>query len=90
MKSALRFALFFVAVVCLSVSARIALAQGTDLGTIRGTVKDTSGAVVANAKVTITDSDTNTSRQTSANGEGDFEMFGLKSGSYKVSVTAAG
>ncbi len=90
MKSALRFALFFVAVVCLSVSARIALAQGTDLGTIRGTVKDTSGAVVANAKVTITDSDTNTSRQTSANGAGDFEMFGLKSGSYKVSVTAAG
>ena len=65
-------------------------AQGTDLGTIRGTVKDTSGAVIANAKVTVTDLDTNTSRQTNANGAGDFEIFGLKSGRYKVSVTAVG
>jgi hypothetical protein len=65
-------------------------AQGTDLGTIRGTVKDASGAVIANAKVTITDLDTNTSRRTNANGAGDFEVFGLKSGRYKVSVTASG
>ncbi len=71
-------------------SAHFLLAQGTDLGTIRGTVKDTSGAVISSAKVTITDLETNTARQTNANGDGDFEVFGLKSGRYKVSVTSAG
>jgi Carboxypeptidase regulatory-like domain len=65
-------------------------AQGTDLGTIQGTVKDPSGAVVAHAKVDIIDLDTNAARDTTANGQGDFEMFGLKSGRYKVSVTAPG
>jgi hypothetical protein len=64
--------------------------QGTDLGTIRGTVKDPSGAVIAHAKVTIIDLETNSARETAANAEGDFEMFGLKSGRYKVSVTAPG
>src|SRR5450432_1416903 len=65
-------------------------AQGTDLGTIQGTVKDPSGAVIAHAKVTIIDLETNAARDTNANGQGDFEMFGLRSGRYKVSVTAPG
>src|SRR6202034_3369307 len=60
------------------------------LGTIRGTVKDSTGAVIANAKVTATDLDTNASRQSNTNGAGDFEIFGLKSGRYKVSVAAGG
>ena len=71
-------------------SAHLLFAQGTDLGTIRGTVKDATGAVIANAKVIVTDLDTSTSRETETNGSGDFEMFGLKSGRYKVSVTAKG
>ena len=70
--------------------AQILWAQGTDLGTIQGTVKDTSGAVIANAKVTVVDLETNASRDTTANGAGDFEMFGLRSGRYKVAVTAPG
>jgi hypothetical protein len=71
-------------------SAQWVFAQGTDLGTIQGTVKDASGAVIANAKVTVIDVDTNTPRETKANGAGDFEVFGLRSGRYKVSVTASG
>ena len=71
-------------------SAHFLFAQGTDLGTIRGTVKDTSGAVITKAKVTITDLETNTARQTNANGDGDFQVFGLKSGRYKISVTSDG
>jgi hypothetical protein len=71
-------------------SAQWVFAQGTDLGTIQGTVKDASGAVIANAKVTVIDVDTNTPRETHANGAGDFEVFGLRSGRYKVSVTASG
>ncbi|MBS1840711.1 MAG: carboxypeptidase regulatory-like domain-containing protein [Acidobacteria bacterium] len=64
--------------------------QGTDLGTIRGVVTDTAGAVIPNASVTIIDTVTNTARETKTNGQGYYEMFGLKSGKYKVSITAAG
>ena len=42
-------------------------AQGTDLGTIRGTVTDSSGAVVAGAKVAITDLGTGSIRETETN-----------------------
>jgi len=64
--------------------------QGTDLGTIRGTVTDSSGAVVPNAEVTILDLGTNTPRKTTTNSKGEYQMFGLRSGTYKVSVTATG
>jgi Carboxypeptidase regulatory-like domain/TonB dependent receptor len=89
MRSVTRVAFFLLVLSALG-SVNFLLGQGTDLGTIRGTVKDVSGAVIANAKVTITDLDTNTARRTTANGAGDFEVFGLRSGRYKVSVTASG
>ena len=62
--------------------------QGTDLGTIRGTVADPSGAFVAQAAVIVTDTSTGESRQTKTNGDGAYEMFGLKSGTYNVIVQA--
>jgi hypothetical protein len=89
MRSATRFACILLVLSALG-SVHFLFAQGTDLGTIRGTVKDASGAVIGDAKVTITDLDTNASRQTKSNGAGDFEVFGLRSGRYKVSVTASG
>jgi len=64
--------------------------QGTDLGTIRGTVTDATGAVVAKAEVVITDLKTNKSRSTATNGEGAYDVFGLNSGDYLVTVTAPG
>jgi len=79
--------LVFTLVIC---GSFFALGQGTDLGTIRGTVTDSSGAVVANASVTILDLATNTPRETTTNSRGEFQMFGLRSGSYKVSITAPG
>jgi hypothetical protein len=89
MRSVTRFTLFLTLLTALG-TAHSMFAQGTDLGTIRGTVKDASGAVIANAKVTVTDLDTNAARQTNANAAGDFEVFALKSGRYKVSVSATG
>src|SRR5713226_3981965 len=65
-------------------------AQGTDLGTIRGSVTDSSGALIPNAKVVVLDLSTNTSRETTSNSHGDYEVSGLRSGSYKVSVSAPG
>jgi hypothetical protein len=89
MKSVKSFTLFLTLISALG-AAHLVFGQGTDLGTIRGTVKDPTGAVIANAKVTVVDLDTNDSRQANANAAGDFEVFGLKSGRYKVSVTAPG
>jgi hypothetical protein len=62
-------------------------AQGTDLGTIRGLVTDASGAAVPGAKVVVLDVSTGTTRQTTANSQGDYQIFGLRPGSYKVSVS---
>src|SRR5207302_1326064 len=76
-------------VLCLG-CAQFALAQGTDLGTIRGLVTDSSGAVIPNAKVTILDLGTNTTRETATNARGEYQMFGLRSGNYKVSISAPG
>jgi hypothetical protein len=71
-------------------SSQLLLAQGTDLGTIRGLVTDSSGALVPNAKVTILDLGTNTPRETTTNAHGEYGVFGLSSGGYKVSVSAPG
>jgi hypothetical protein len=62
--------------------------QGTDLGTLRGTVTDSAGGVIPDASVTITDALTNSARKTATNALGYYEMFGLKSGAYTVTVTA--
>ena len=73
---------------CFFCVSGLALAQGTNLGTIRGTVTDSNGAVVAGAKVQVTDIATDLAREVTTDSEGNYEVTGLKSGSYKVTVTA--
>ena len=65
-------------------------AQGTDLGAIRGTITDSSGAVIPKAQVEIMDLSTRTTRKVTTNGHGDYEAPALPSGHYKVTVSAAG
>ncbi len=89
MKSAVRFALVLV-LLSASGTTPFLLAQGTDLGTIGGLVTDTTGAVVPNATVVILDLATDTPRETKTNAQGEYRVFGLSSGAYKVSVSAAG
>jgi hypothetical protein len=67
-----------------------AFGQGTDLGTIRGSVTDSGGGVIAGATVTITDALTKRDRVTETNAQGNYEMFGLNSGTYTVTVVAPG
>jgi hypothetical protein len=67
-----------------------AFGQGTDLGTIRGTVTDSGGGIIVGATVTITDSLTKRDRVTETNDQGKYEMFGLNSGTYTVTVVAPG
>src|SRR5690349_6640449 len=70
--------------------SRTSYAQGSNLGTIRGTVTDSNGAVLPNATVQVTDLATGLSRDFTTNGEGNYEVVALKPGTYKVTVTATG
>jgi hypothetical protein len=65
-------------------------AQGTDLGQIRGTVTDPSEAAIPSAKVTITDVSTGTSQIVNTNSAGEYEATNLKSGAYKLTISAGG
>ena len=70
--------------------SRTGYAQGSNLGTIRGTITDANGAVLPNAAVQVTDQATGLSRNFTTNGEGNYEVVALKPGTYKVTVTATG
>src|SRR5438067_11984166 len=58
--------------------------------TIVGNVTDASGAVVANAKVTLTETNTGVDRATIANESGNFTYPNLPPGRYKITVEVAG
>src|SRR4026207_2333157 len=61
-----------------------------DLATLVGTVTDPSGAVVANAKVTITEVGTGQVYSLLTSGTGDFVRPALNPSIYAVSVSAPG
>src|SRR6478609_2422037 len=65
-------------------------AFGQGFGTIVGTVTDQSGAVVAGAKVTVTDPATGQSRDEITNDQGYYVVPSLKPAPYDVSVSASG
>lgn len=62
----------------------------TITGNITGTVTDTSGAVVANAKVIATNTATNVAVSTTTNGAGIYSIRFLQIGQYRVSTEATG
>ena len=64
-------------------------AQSTQ-GSIMGTVKDTSGALVPGAPVTLTNVGEGTVRTTKSNAEGDYAFLDVKAGRYSVAIEAAG
>jgi hypothetical protein len=68
--------------------AASALAQST--GTIRGTVTDTSGAVVPNAPVTVKNEQTGEERNTVTDSSGIYQVPSLPVGAYQVLVKASG
>lgn len=61
-----------------------------DLSTLAGSVTDSSGGVVPNAVVTITEQSTGVEYKTVTNSEGEFVRPALKPSTYTVSVTAPG
>ena len=74
--------------VLLSLAATVS-AQ-TFRGTILGTVTDTSGAVVAGAKITVRNVNTGLERSTQTSADGSYAVPELPIGSYDVTVTLKG
>ena len=66
------------------------LTAQTSQGRILGTVADTSGAVVANARVTITNTGTGSARSLATTAAGEYTAPSLEPGSYVVVVEAPG
>lgn len=66
-----------------------AIAQQTT-GNVRGIVKDPTGALVPQAKVTILDPRTNTSQTAQSTGSGEFEFKNMPVGDYQITVEAGG
>lgn len=64
-------------------------AQST-LGTVRGTVRDSSGAIVTNASVKITNLDEGTSRTIETDSFGNYEVLNAKPARYEVEVSKSG
>ena len=84
MKGLRLFLTILIAMTATAASAQLSTA------TLFGTVTDTSGAVIPNAAVTLTQVDTNFTRSTTTNGQGEYRAEFLPIGSYSAHVQAAG
>ncbi len=78
-----------VLVLLLSVAIPTSWAQ-KDMGSIVGSVKDGTGAVIADAKVVITDVDRGTLVNTISNASGEYVSGPLRIGQYLVTVEKSG
>jgi hypothetical protein len=59
-------------------------------GTIRGRVVDATGAVIANVSVSATNVATNVTISTTSNADGNYEIFYLLPGNYRLTATLTG
>src|SRR5258707_10759321 len=76
--------------VFLSLVASSLLFAQRDLGTITGTITDAQGAVVPNAKITISEDATGLTTSLQSNESGSFTRPAMKAGVYTVTVEASG
>jgi hypothetical protein len=74
--------------ICLGWAATQAAAQTAGEGAIVGTVKDATGAVIPNAKVTATNQATNIATTRTSSSAGFYSITPLPPGTYTIRVTA--
>ncbi len=74
---------------CSLIAFNLSLAQ-TVSGTISGTVCDSSGRVIAGAKVTVIDEKTAVARTLATNEDGDFSFAAMQPAGYTIRVEAQG
>jgi len=83
------FPLLLIALAAFVIAVPPALSQNVT-GTILGTVRDASGAVVPGSAITITNEDTNTAFKTETSGIGEYVVPNLVPGSYTVRADSPG
>jgi Carboxypeptidase regulatory-like domain/TonB dependent receptor len=88
-KSSWNLSDFFVVLTVLISLASVGNGQ-VSAGKIVGTVKDASGAFLADATITVTETQTNVERKTSTNAQGEYVVTELPSGVYTVAVERTG
>ena len=89
MKLPLKFlAGFFLILPALAIP--VALSAQTFRGGISGTVTDSTGAVIANAKITLLGTDTGFTRESETTSAGEFAFQDLQLGNYSIQVDANG
>ncbi|MBX7170444.1 MAG: TonB-dependent receptor [Pyrinomonadaceae bacterium] len=79
---------FFLAIAILIVAGFSALGQGG--GKIKGTVKDSNGAVVTGATVTALNIASSQRKTVTTDGSGNYQFTGLRGGTYRVIATSNG
>jgi len=84
-----KFAFALLIAIGLTFANGIAAAQ-TITGTIRGSVTDSSGAVISKASITVTNDATGVKTSTTSDASGVYNFQFLSIGSYTVTVTASG
>lgn len=76
---------------CMLVCASgLCIAQSTNSGDIRGSVADTSGALIPDVKVTVLNVDTGVAKEFTTNSEGLYDTSSIVAGNYKVTFTRDG
>jgi outer membrane receptor protein involved in Fe transport len=85
-----RFVKFLALLILVGFSANQTWAQSVASGEIDGTVTDPAGAVVPNAKVSLSSSATGTNESTTTGSSGTFRFALVKPGSYTLTVSVAG
>ncbi len=76
--------------VVLAMAAQVAFSQTSTTGAIRGTLTDSTGAVISGATVTITSKATDQVRTAKSDSSGQYAVGLLPPEIYTISITAAG
>src|SRR5215471_8048503 len=76
--------------VCMFLMVSIAAPGQTTTATVSGVVRDSSGAVVPQVKITLKNVAKGTSRVTSTDGEGRYSLSGLEPGTYDLRAERTG
>ncbi len=79
-----------VSLLVLMAAACYPLAAQNTMTAVLGTVRDSTGAVVAGARVTVTNADTNFSRDAITDDLGEYRVDSLAVGDYQVSIQGTG
>ena len=74
---------------CVLLPSGVLFAQSTS-GSFLGTVKDQTGSVIADAKVTLTNQDTGAVVSTVSNKNGQYEFLNVEPGNYNIDIESDG